>query len=195
MTDRTICTVEGCQNLHLARGLCTKHYKRLRRNGDPTKSLRPANGTTQKWIRETALSHASDECLIWPFQPDKYGRAVLNFGGRRHYASRYICELAHGKPPSDQHVAAHSCGKGHSGCVNPKHLRWATRSENYEDSVLHGTAARGERLPNTKLSADDVRTIRKLRPEMTFDRIAERYNVARSTIIYAVYGRNWSWLE
>ncbi|PTY92931.1 hypothetical protein [Heyndrickxia sporothermodurans] len=28
------CSVEGCHGKHIARGLCWKHYKRLKRNGD-----------------------------------------------------------------------------------------------------------------------------------------------------------------
>ena len=29
------CSVRGCQNLHLAKGFCDKHYKRWKKYGDP----------------------------------------------------------------------------------------------------------------------------------------------------------------
>jgi hypothetical protein len=30
-----VCVIEECPNPVLAKGLCSKHYSRLRRNGDP----------------------------------------------------------------------------------------------------------------------------------------------------------------
>lgn len=33
-----------------------------------------------------------------------------------------MCELVYGKPPMPKHQAAHNCGKGNLGCINPKHL-------------------------------------------------------------------------
>src|SRR5215471_13497492 len=35
MPQKTGCRIEGCAGKHLARGLCRKHYSRLRRTGDP----------------------------------------------------------------------------------------------------------------------------------------------------------------
>jgi len=47
----------------------------------------------------------------------------------------------------------------HLGCINPKHLRWATRQQNALDALEHGTSsmfAAGEAHPNAKLSQADV---------------------------------------
>lgn len=35
MDDVRVCAVEGCPNVHKARGYCLLHYSRLRRHGDP----------------------------------------------------------------------------------------------------------------------------------------------------------------
>ena len=35
-TRRTVCSVDGCDNEVLARGWCSKHYRRWRSHGDPT---------------------------------------------------------------------------------------------------------------------------------------------------------------
>lgn len=64
--------------------------------------------------------------------------------GRTHTVSRLVCEYINGKAPSPEHEAAHNCGKGHEGCVNPLHMRWATRAENFSDKVIHGTSMRGK---------------------------------------------------
>jgi hypothetical protein len=59
--------------------------------------------------------------------------------GHFERATRVMCKLAHGPAPTPKHHAAHSCGKGHEACINPKHLRWATPRENAADAKLHGT--------------------------------------------------------
>jgi hypothetical protein len=57
-------------------------------------------------------------------------------------AHRVMCEIAHGPKPAPGFVAAHTCGKGREGCVNPRHLRWASQKENMADKLLHGTSNR-----------------------------------------------------
>jgi hypothetical protein len=49
--------------------------------------------------------------------------------------SRLVCEETHGLPPTPKHDAAHKTRSGCLGklCVNPWHIRWATRSENERD--------------------------------------------------------------
>jgi hypothetical protein len=67
---------------------------------------------------------------------------------------------AHGEPPTARHEAAHSCGKGHLGCVHPGHLSWKTRNENRADMVRHGMLPRGTIVSTNKLTEDQVREIR-----------------------------------
>jgi len=38
MPQKTGCRIEGCAGKHLARGLCRKHYSRLRRTGESRRS-------------------------------------------------------------------------------------------------------------------------------------------------------------
>jgi hypothetical protein len=64
---------------------------------------------------------------------------MLGYLGDTLYAHRLMCQLAHGDPPTPDHIAAHSCGRGHEGCVNPNHLSWKTYSENELDKRVHGT--------------------------------------------------------
>jgi hypothetical protein len=88
------------------------------------------------------IGHQGDECVIWPQSRDaETGYGHLGYLGKRYYAHRMMCELANGQCPSAGHEAAHSCGRGHEGCVNPKHLSWKTRSENQLDRWEHGTAS------------------------------------------------------
>lgn len=91
--------------------------------------------TTSQWIERHAATFDSDECLIYPFK-----RYVNGYGGTwvnsvETYAHRHMCKVAHGDAPSPDHEAAHSCNNGKKGCINPKHLRWATHAENMADTV------------------------------------------------------------
>jgi hypothetical protein len=110
------------------------------------------------WLMER-VEHASDECLIWPFSKNWNGYGHLKaFEQPTFYAHRVMCELAHGAPPTTSHVAAHSCGKGQQGCVNPRHLGWKSPAENQLDRRLHGTNRRKTKWTrNGSLVSDEAR--------------------------------------
>lgn len=102
--------------------------------------VRPSR--TFEWLKER-VAHPGDDCLFWPFGRNWNGYGHLKpSGGPTVYAHRVMCELAHGEAPSPKHVAAHSCGRGSAGCVNPRHLSWKTARENQIDREQHGTERR-----------------------------------------------------
>jgi len=191
------CAVDGCNGnsalKHGCKGLCPMHYKRLLRHGDPTKGRTP-NGAKEAFLLAYA-SHQGEECLIWPFPRKSDGRAYVRWQGVGTYAARVMCILAHGDAPPGLD-AAHTCGKGHEGCVNPKHLRWSDKSANQMDRVEHGTSNRGIRNGHAKLCESDVRAIREMDKNGQANKsIAEIYGVSRATIQDIVSRRNWGWLD
>jgi hypothetical protein len=101
---------------------------------------------------------------------------------------RFACEEIHGPQPTLKHLAAHSCGRGRDGCVNPKHLRWATPLENSADRMLHGTWG-------YRLTQDEIIQIRNLYPLESLRKIAKRFNVSQTHIHRIVNSVSWSWLE
>jgi hypothetical protein len=194
MAEHRICSVEGCCNPIHGRGLCDKHLKRLRKHGDTETRLRAATGERRAWL-EAHIDYQGEDCLAWP-----YSRYHTGFGqfsvslGVNGTASRVMCELAHGPAPSSDHQAAHSCGKGHEGCVHPGHLRWATQAENEADKLVHGTHSRGERQWQAKLTEADVRRIKSLRGLKSQSALAREYGVSQTTISDVMTGRRWGWL-
>lgn len=92
-----------------------------------------------RYFREVVVGYTGDDCLLWPFSKSNKGYGTINHDGRNLTVSRFLCAEVNGPPPTPDHVAAHSCGRGHTGCVNPRHLRWATRTENEADKIIHGT--------------------------------------------------------
>ena len=101
-------------------------------------------------------------------------------------------ETVHGAAPTDHHETAHSCGN--RACVNPAHLRWATRAGNQADRVKHGTDNRGRRSAQARLSEADVRAILKQRDRTPAD-LAKEYGVSRNHITSIQNGRTWGWIN
>lgn len=122
-------------------------------------SRKKGDGDLFKFILDH-VAHGGDECVIWPYGRLPKGYGILSYNGRSWRAHRLMCILAHGEPPTRQHLAAHSCGNGHGGCINPKHLDWKTTSENNFDRRLHGTAVTSYAGGKGKLKPEQVQTIR-----------------------------------
>lgn len=192
------CLVGGCNgNAHRskkgAKGYCKAHYSRLLRYGDPLAGL-PPRGQLLEFIEQEALPFDGKECLTWPFGVNSKGYGCITIDGKKTYAHRYVCERKNGAAPTADHQAAHSCGKGHFGCVNPSHLSWKTPKENKDDEIAHGTRNRGERNGSVKLTEDQARAILVLKGAKTQAEIAKQFGVGQNQISRIHRGEEWSWL-
>lgn len=195
MADRKrICSIPDCGKPHYGRGYCAMHLHRFKVHGDPHKRARLANGESSRWIDEVALNYEGEECLPWPFGRINQGYGILRINGRDEVASRVVCERAYGTPPTPKHQAAHSCGNGHHGCVNKRHLSWKTPSENAADKIVHGTTTRGERSALAKLNSGQVAEIRSLIGRVPQRQIAARFGIDQSTVSDIKRGKSWDWL-
>lgn len=186
------CSVAGCNKDAVGRKLCRKHYMRWYKSGNPALCETP-KGAILEWLEEHK-TYNNKFCLIWPFGRTKIGIAQCKFHRKPMNAARAMCFLVNGEPPSPKHHAAHNCGKAHIGCVNPRHIRWATASENQLDRNLHGTSVRGETNFNAKLKREKVLEIRKLVKTKTHREIAKQYGICRQYVSALAQRRAWSWL-
>jgi len=192
---RATCSVGGCNRKHVAGGYCGAHYQRVKATGKAgAVDLRPY-GEALQWLMDHA-DYGLDDCLIWPFSCNDTGYGQLNNGGRTERAHRRMCIIAHGRPPFRGAQAAHSCGRGSSGCVNPRHLRWATRQENMAEMSEHGHSNRGSKSPQTTLVDVDVRAIRLAAEQGESQRsISQRYGISQTGVSLIVRRKNWGWLD
>lgn len=191
MAEKPLCSVVGCGKPGYAKGHCRNHYFRLRTHGDPLAG-KAAPGEPLAWLIQRVGSPA-EECLIWPYARFPNGYAAVVHDGITTHASKVACELAHGPCSPDAPFALHSCGGGAEGCVNGRHLRWGTQTENMMDSVLAGTRARGERQHASKLTEAAVREIRLSRDRP--GALAAKYGVHPETITRVRKRQAWAWLE
>jgi hypothetical protein len=187
MAVSRLCSIPDCGKPVRSLGLCGSHYFRQRRHGDPLAGS-TSKGEAERFFRETVLAYDGNDCLYWPYARLPSGYAKM----KGHNVHRRICEEAHGPAPTAGHEAAHSCGGGKHGCVTKRHLSWKTHLENEADKLLHGTRPRGETQGSSKLTEDDVRTIRSS-IEKGID-LATRYGVSAAHISYLRSGKKWSWL-
>ncbi len=190
-----ICSIDGCEGKTKSFGWCEKHYFRWRRHGDPTKILSATEkGEPERFLYDVVFAYDGDECLRWPYSTGA-GRGQISIDGVRRNVNRLVCEEANGPPPTPDHHAAHSCGKGHESCCTKRHLSWKTPAENSADRIIHGTDQRGEKSPKAKLTEDSVRELRRLKGRKTVFELADVYGVSIATISAVQTKRTWAWLE
>jgi hypothetical protein len=134
-----------------------------------------------RWMREH-VSHEGDECLIWPMSRHPTGYGNVSVDGIIYYSHRYMCELAHGPAPTPEHEAAHSCGRGHDGCVHPGHLSWKTPAENQADRKVHGTDERALHQRSWRITREQREEIVALKGRMTQREIANRYGISFQSV-------------
>jgi hypothetical protein len=110
--------------------------------------------------------------------------------------NRLVCEAFHGPAPTSDHHAAHRNGVRLDNV--PPNLYWATATENKRDSIMHGTAVRGERTVNqhgpAKLTESAIHSIRAEYTGTRGDlvRIAAMFGVYPSCIHKIVSGQTWA---
>lgn len=191
--ETLICAFPGCDNPQskkAAKGLCSSHYWQAHK-GRPLTPLSYRRNRCVPWL-EAHVGDPDGSCLIWPFHRlQNDGRATVKFKGKQTLAARVMCEMVNGPPPTERHEAAHSCGKGTSGCVHPKHLRWASHAENEADKIAHGTKAMGERQGMSKLTDAKVLAIRALLGTVSQAKIAKQFGVTQTAISKIARGVTW----
>lgn len=177
-----LCKVEGCETPKRCKGYCQSHYEKLLKHGDPLGGRQTKNGEPFRFANEVALSDEQTDCIFWPYSRSSHGYGSVIVDGVQMSAHRYICTLAHGEPEKTGMHAAHSCGKGKLGCVNPFHLRWATPSENYHEAVQHGAIPLGENHVLARLSDAQVSAILSLKGEMKAKDVALKFGISRGYV-------------
>jgi len=186
-----ICAVDECDNPKHAGIYCAKHYYRFKTHGDPLGGRRGASpGEPLRWIYEHA-KYQGDDCLSWPYQLSRYGYGVVRVDGKSRVASRVMCEIAHGLPTSQSLDAAHSCGNGHKGCMNPNHLSWKTRSQNNADKLAHGTHRQGEAVHSSKITEAQAEQIILMRGKMKQREIAAALGISANIVRKIHSGTHW----
>jgi hypothetical protein len=189
----TSCLVAGCGKPVEGHGYCAPHRRRWYKYGDPLAGKTVA-GAPRAFL-DAAVVSQTDECIVWPFTKGEKGYAQIGGGQtkERRQVHRIICERVHGPAPSPQHFAAHAPVICHTrACINPRHIRWATPSENMFDRCVDGTMPHGEAHPHAALTERQALAV--LADPRGVRAIANEYGVSHSTISNIRRGVTWKHL-
>lgn len=131
----TKCCIEGCDRQAIAKDMCPHHYNNMKRNGSPTRVLRPSGATTEE--RFWRYVEKTDGCWLWTgARTHGYGNFYVPLGDGKYkqiQAHRWAYEALVGPIP-DGATLDHLChtraittcrdGKAcpHRRCVRPDHL-------------------------------------------------------------------------
>lgn len=112
---------------------------------------------------------------------------------------RYNCKIhiavleTFAGPRPLNHDVAHNDGNRFNNHIS--NLRWATRKENQNDKINHGTHVFGQKVWRAALTEDQVRFIKtnyKFRSEkFSAKNLAKKFGVASSCIFKVIHGITW----
>ena len=145
MAHNKICTIDSCDKPAKARGWCDMHYSRWKRHGDPeaqTQVRRPPGLTTREAFEFFLIEPDANGCHIWPQGATAGGYSQLRCEGVMRYGHIVAYELYVGPIPPGYEID-HKCRVRR--CVNPEHLRLATRKQNGENKGAQARSRTGIR--------------------------------------------------
>lgn len=157
----------------------------------------PNQYTGRTPIADRLWSRVKKTDTCWLFMGSRnakgYGQIATERKHRPILTHRLAWQLANGPIPDGLEVC-HHCDT--PSCCRVDHLFLGTHKENMEDCLKKGRVARGERGGQSKLSTDDVLTIRSLAAQgAPQDQIALRFGVSRSLVSLIVQRKRWAHID
>jgi len=138
------------------------------------------------WIKQKAPYEGLSDCMICTsHRSNNYGYPQITANGKVTSISRLVCQRFN--PDMGELHSLHSCDN--RSCINPDHIRPGTRLENLADKSARGRAAKGEGLPQSKLTEEQALQI--YNSTESFRETAKSFGVALSTVYYIKIRRNW----
>lgn len=170
-----LCKVEACGLKAIVKGLCCKHYMRLRRTGKLTTSRFMGSF----WSK--VEKGASDACWPWKGFAKASGHGLTSIKGVPMHTSRKAWILTHG-PITGGLQVLHKCDN--AICCNPDHLYLGTRIDNmidhHEQTPFSERVARGRPFMFTDVQLQRLWMMR--RQGATLKECAERFGVHIATV-------------
>lgn len=196
MTEKIVaqkkCSLENCEAKVKAKGLCQRHWVRLRKHGDVNFTLKNAGvGDTfeQRFWSRVAVTANPEKCWEWQAYRSVQGYGKIVWKNRSQRAHRVAFELFYGYEPKlkVRHVVCDN-----PPCCNPYHLKEGTPAENSQDMVDKGRQTKGESHYKTSLTEDKVLNIRQLsKIGLSYFEISQKCGVSKSAVAHIVKRRVW----
>jgi len=122
-------------------------------------------------------------CIEWEGALNSGGYPVTWYKGKTVYAHRLLMDA---KPDE---VVLHTCDN--PACVNPKHLKIGTLAENSADMKSKNRQAVGEQCGNSKLTDEEVLTIRSYQGSLSSRKVASLFNISKTNVLDIWHRKIW----
>lgn len=133
------CTIGGCERAHIARGMCSTHYKRWQSGSSMDTPLRPySKGSLLERVAAHVRLNAETGCVEWVGALQDGGYGEMNVNGSPKRVSRVVYEEIIGPIPDGLFVL-HKCDN--PPCVHAGHLFLGTPKDNAQDMLRKGRGA------------------------------------------------------
>lgn len=150
---------------------------------------------------ERFISHvevlSEEECWNWKKTILQSGYGQFSFRGKGVRAHRVAYRWHYGEIPEGR-LVLHRCINNRR-CCNPAHLYLGNEKDNADDCGRQGRRPKGESHKGSRITADQVREIRRRYFEdlETQGVLAEAYGVSKGQIAHICrrLERGWAWLE
>lgn len=177
---------------------CGRNFKYKHRNSS-TKYCGPAcyHASQKKPMTIDRLFHGTTRtdsgCLNRPWGSTISGYSSFNVDGKTKLAHRVSYEMHYGPIP-DGLVVCHKCDNPF--CIEPTHLFVGTHKDNTQDALQKNRLVRGEAAKNSKLTDQDVLTIRARHKAggITAAALAKEYKVSIALMSFVINRQRWTHL-
>lgn len=137
---------------------------------------------------------SDSECWIWVGAKSSKGYGFIGAGGaggKMVLAHRLSYQMFYGPIPNGAMIL-HECDN--PSCVNPRHLRHGSGSENIKEAFDKGRKFNpvnfGEANPKSKITLEQAKFI-KANPQLGHKQIADMFGVSPNCIRGVRIGRTW----
>lgn len=158
----------------------------------------PATILKLKFIEEL-IGSPPDVCVLWPWSCNDQGYGLIMLprasdGKRVHQlVTRFVLRCSDPRDNEGELFACHKPLECHNPlCINPKHLRWGTATDNARDRRLDGTKERGTSHSSCKLTESQVLEI--YHSMETQRALGVAYGISQGMVSDIKRGVSWSWL-
>jgi hypothetical protein len=159
-----------------------------RKCGKELRDRRAGNNLKKLFYQRAMLPTDGESCWLWAGTTRRAGYGFIKYK-RKKYAAHHVSYRIYHGPIPDGLIVRHSCDV--PGCVSPHHLIAGTHKENSADIWIRGRARvpKGEQNGASKLTADDVRTIRHSKKRTA--ELAKEFGVKPNAINDIKIGKTW----
>ena len=162
------------------------------------RGTKPRTAEQMRQHIKNSVTVRDNGCWEWQKARDwRYGYGVLKWAreSRKETQAHRVSYTAFiGEIPEGAHIL-HSCDN--PLCCNPEHLRVGSNSENVQDKVSRGRQQKGEEFPQSKLTEDAVRHIRRRYAQGGISQraLGEEYGVSAQTVSNVIRRKKWKHVD